>query len=227
MNRNIPAFTAVMLVVALILAAFGGVVHGGGGAMAESQSRNIYLTFDDGPSQNITPDILDVLKEENVKATFFIVGKNARKHPEILKRTVAEGHAVGVHSYSHDYKKIYASAEALKEDVLKCSDIIEKTVNIKPILYRFPGGSFNISEEFKNCVREMGYKAVDWNASFRDSELKSASADELFDAAVTTAANHENIIILAHDSATKRQTVNALKQVISHYKNLNYKFKTL
>ena len=109
MNRNYHAYCAILLAIALILVMCSQLINSEKTALGEVDAeKSVYLTFDDGPSDRVTPKILDVLKEENVTATFFIVGQNAKLRKYLLEREFAEGHTVAVHSYTHDYKKIYA-----------------------------------------------------------------------------------------------------------------------
>ncbi|MDE7329792.1 MAG: polysaccharide deacetylase, partial [Clostridia bacterium] len=173
-----------------------------------------------------TPKILDILKEENVQATFFIVGKNAETRKNLLRREIEEGHVVAVHSYSHVYRDIYSSPEKLLADIDKCNEVIKSATGRPSLLYRFPGGSYGLSSALVNAVTERGLRYVDWNASTRDAELINPSADDIFQAAVTTPANKERIVLLAHDSTTKTATASALKDIIRYYKDLNYTFST-
>lgn len=224
MNRHIPAIAAIMFSLALIATLFGNFFGSPLITFAE-EKKAIYLTFDDGPSDSVTPKILDVLKEEKVPATFFIVGSQVKGRKQILKRAFDEGHTLAVHSYSHKYGEIYSSKEALLKDIERCNDVICSVTGRFSSLYRFPGGSFNVDPNLVCAVGAKGYKYVNWNASFRDSELKNASADDLFDAAVTTVANPRRVVMLAHDASDKTQTVYALKKVIRYFKNKGYEFK--
>ena len=223
MNRHIPALTAFMLTVALFVTLFGNFLGAPLLSFAE-EVKVIYLTFDDGPSDRVTPKILDVLKEENVPATFFIVGNCAKTRRDILKRAYDEGHTLAVHSYSHNYGTIYASAEALIDDIEKCNEIICSITGEYSSLYRFPGGSYTVSSELIKAVVSNGYRFINWNASFCDSEIKNATSEDLYDAAVATVANPHRIVMLAHDATDKLETVAALKQVIRHFKRLGYSF---
>lgn len=187
---------------------------------------SVYLTFDDGPSDRVTPKILDTLKEESVKATFFIVGRSAEGRKPILKRIHDEGHAIGVHSYSHDYKNIYASPSSLIADIEKCNDIIENITGKRSCIYRFPGGSFGIKSELIEAVTNAGYRYVDWNASVRDAEIADATAGELFEAAKSSSSGRKKVVLLCHDSTTKSATAEALKDIIHYYRDAGYDFKT-
>ena len=175
MNRNFTAICAAFLMCAILIVFYGSAaISKSTSAFAETESQNaIYLTFDDGPSDKVTPKILDVLKEENVKATFFIVGKNAKTRKYLLRREADEGHTVAVHSYSHDYKDIYSSADKLLEDIDRCNEVIKSALGRTSDIYRFPGGSFNLSKNLIDSVFRHGMKYIDCNASTRDAELYS------------------------------------------------------
>ena len=190
-------------------------------------NKTVYLTFDDGPSDSSTPKVLDILKKENVKATFFVIGCQIPLRTGIIKRIKDEGHALGLHSYSHDYKEIYASREALLKDIEKCACAVEEVTGYAPSLYRFPGGSFTVDKELIAGVKKAGYHYVDWNASCRDAELISPTAEDLYNAAVSSAGDKNNIILLMHDSAHRIRTVQALPAIIRHFKSKNYTFSTL
>lgn len=225
MNRRIPALAALLITIALIVTLFGSFFGEPLLSFAEENKKTIYLTFDDGPSDRVTPKILDVLKKENVPATFFIIGTQGKNRKPILKRAYSEGHTLAVHSYSHKYKEIYSSVSSLINDIEKCNELICSITGEYSHIYRFPGGSFSVSPQFVKVVAEKGYTAVDWNASFRDAEIKSATAEDLYSAAVTTVARPEKIIMLAHDSTDKLETAAALEKVIKHFKSLGYEFK--
>lgn len=194
-------------------------------SLAESEEREIYLTFDDGPSDRVTPKILDVLKDENVAATFFIVGEHAERRKYLIKREYDEGHCVAVHSYSHKYKEIYSSPKALIKDIDACNDVIEEVIGTRSEIYRFPGGSFSINAELLAHVVRHGMRYVDWNASTRDAEIINPTPYDLYKAAVETPAYRQRIILLSHDTTDKLAVVYALKDIIRHYKSEGYVFK--
>lgn len=223
MNRHIPAICAFMLTFALFIVLLGSFLGEPLLTFAES-GKAIYLTFDDGPSDRVTPKILDILSEENVPATFFIVGTQAEKRKKIVAREYAEGHTVAIHSYSHRYKDIYSSADALIADIEKCNELICSITGEYSRVYRFPGGSYGVPKPLIKAVASSGFSYVDWNASFRDSEIKNPSAYALYRAAVSTVSNPNRIIMLAHDTTDKLTTVAALKDVIKHFKAEGYSF---
>ena len=226
MNRNFTAICAAFLMCAIMIVFYGSIaLNKSSVTFAESyEQKTIYLTFDDGPSDRVTPKILDVLKEEDVKATFFIVGQSAETRKYLLRREIEEGHTVAVHTYSHKYSEIYSSPEKLIQDIEKCNEVIKGAIGRPAALYRFPGGSYGLSDRLINAVTNHGLRYVDWNASTRDAEFINPTADDLFRAAINTPANKDNIVLLAHDSTTKTATVGALEKIIKYYKNLGYTF---
>lgn len=228
MNRKLPALAAVALVLAFFVALVENYFsHPSAVTTFAEERKNIYLTFDDGPSDRVTPVILDILKQEKVPATFFVVGTQAEKRRDLLKRIFDDGHSLGVHSYSHIYSDIYASPSALLNDIEKCNEVICSVTGSYTHLYRFPGGSFSVKPEFIETVKKNGYTVVDWNASFMDSEIKDVTAGKLYTAALNTVSNPKRIVMLAHDATDKTETANALKEVIRHFKKKGYVFKKL
>ncbi len=180
--------------------------------------RRVYLTFDDGPSI-YTDDILDILAEYDVKATFFVVGKTDETSLAAYKRIVEEGHTLGMHSYSHKYNEIYASEEAFAEDFQKLRSFLEETTGVSPVFYRFPGGSSNtVSSKdmsvFARYLKEQGVTYFDWNISSGDATGGGLSASSIRRNAVNGVANKNTAVILLHDAADKYSTVRALPDII-------------
>lgn len=232
MNRKYFAAAAAILAVAFAVIWFvyerSGTVSAfaiGDTAMPQI-NKVVYLTFDDGPSDRVTPEILDVLDEENVKATFFIIGRQAERRDYLIKREKDSGHTVAVHSYTHDYKEIYRSPESLIADMDKCNDVIESITGTRSDLYRFPGGSFGLSDKFTEAVSEHGMRYIDWNASTRDAEL-SGDAMQLYNSAIATSAGCNNVVLLSHDSTHKTNTAEATRMLIRYYRANGYTFRTL
>ncbi len=225
MNRNYHVYCALLLAFALILVMFNQFFKENTTFANASSEKTVYLTFDDGPSDRVTPKILDVLKDENVKATFFIIGTAAENRKYLLEREFNEGHTVAVHSYSHRYGEIYSSAEKLIEDIDKCNEIIKSVTGRYSAVYRFPGGSYGLSEKLIDAVKGHGMTYVDWNASTRDAEFYSAPPEILYKSAVDTSKSRDKVVLLAHDSTTKSTTAQALKKIIKYYKNNNFEFK--
>lgn len=227
MNRKNTVLCAFLLLLLFVAVQFLAVCDNFGVniALAETPQKCVYLTFDDGPSDRVTPKILDVLKEEDVKATFFIVGKMAERRKYLIEREFAEGHTVAVHSYSHVYSDIYSSEEKLLDDIDRCNKLIKEVTGKYSDVYRFPGGSFCIKKDLVDAVTAHGMRYIDWNASMRDAEIVNPAPDDLLKAAINTPANRDHIVMLAHDTTDKMTTVQALKSVIRYYKEKGYVFE--
>ena len=192
------------------------------------KSKTIYLTFDDGPS-NTTPKILDILKEENVKATFFVINSND-KNNKYIKRAFAEGHTIGLHSYSHKYKDIYKSEKAYFNDLNLIEEKIEQIIDIKPNIIRFPGGSSNtisskgLMKKLSVETKKQGYIYFDWNIASYDTS--NISSKKIYNRVISQLKkyNYNTNIILMHDFANNKKTVNALKKIIEYGKKEGYRF---
>lgn len=189
-------------------------------AIEEEQTRKVYLTFDDGPSEN-TQRILEVLDQYGVKATFFVTGEEAQSHPERYRAIVDGGHTIGMHSYSHRYNEIYASEDNFGADLLKLQKFIEETTQVTPIFYRFPGGSSNtVSDlpmsEFCDYLTDNGITYFDWNVSSRDANSPMRSVSEIVHNCTVELESFNNAVILMHDAANKDSTVDALPEVIEY-----------
>lgn len=195
----------------------------------DGKTKIAYLTFDDGPSANITPDVLKILKENNVHATFFLMGKMAERHPDLVKEEVKEGHAIANHSYSHEYKKIYATPDAFLEDINKCFEVLKKIVPDYDVnLVRFPGGSYGHKLlSTREAVKAKGIRYVDWNALTGDAEHNNVPADKLVERLKAECKGKNHIVVLMHDAPTKRTSAEALPRVIEYLKSQGYKFETL
>ena len=184
----------------------------------EEHTRKVYLTFDDGPSEN-TERILEVLDQYGVKATFFVTGEEAVSHPERYQAIVDGGHTIGMHSYSHRYNEIYSSEDNFGSDLLKLQEYIEQTTQVTPEFYRFPGGSSNTVSElpmsvFCDYLTDNGITYFDWNMSSRDANSPMRSVEEIVHNCTADLERFDNAVILLHDAANKSSTVDALPEVI-------------
>lgn len=186
-----------------------------------------YLTFDDGPSYKVTPAVLDILKKENIKATFFVVGQTVKSNPELLKREKAEGHTIGNHTYSHNYKYLYSNTSNFLEDLKKNDSIIKSVIgDYNDKLIRFPGGSFG-KQAYQKAAEEAGYTYIDWNCLSGDAESKKKSVEQLIQGVKSTARGQHQLTILMHDTAGKETTAEALPKIIEYLKGQGYKFEVL
>ena len=190
----------------------------------------VYLTFDDGPSRNVTPKILDILYSYDIKATFFVVGKQAEKNPDILKRIYEEGHAIGNHTYTHNYAYLYKNVNNFYYE-LKVTEKVLKNIlgeDFETKLMRFPGGSFGAQKApFRKFVVEKGYNYIDWNSLNGDAEGYQIPADKLIKRFKSTFANQQTLVILMHDTDAKETTVKALPAIIEFLMERGYQFATL
>jgi peptidoglycan/xylan/chitin deacetylase (PgdA/CDA1 family) len=196
--------------------------------------KEVYLTFDDGPSEN-TSKVLKILMDNDIHATFFVNG-----HPgfnDVYKQIIDQGNIIGNHTYSHDYKSEYSSITAYNQDVDKLNSFLEGIGIPRPTLMRFPGGSNNtISNNYggkdimnkltKEQIR-LGYQYIDWNVTSGDSNKITESKDVIIKNVMKGAKGKKSIVILFHDSKSKTTTVEALPIIIKNLKELGYVFKTL
>ncbi len=197
-------------------------IAGSGGAEAESEAedlrKQVFLTFDDGPSRN-TDLILDILKEYDVKATFFVIGKTDEASKAAYKRIVEEGHTLGMHSYSHAYDKVYASREAFEEDLIRLQNYLFEVTGVVSGYYRFPGGSSNTistidMQEFISCLHEHGVEYFDWNVSSGDGTSGGLDTETMLENVMKDLVKFQHSVVLMHDDVNKNQTVEFLRPLI-------------
>ncbi|MGN0649523.1 MAG: polysaccharide deacetylase family protein [Oscillospiraceae bacterium] len=180
------------------------------------EEGTVYLTFDDGPSAN-TYSVLHYLEKHNVKATFFVVPSRTDECFELLRKITQAGHSIGVHSASHDYKKIYASTEAFLEDFYEAWSIIYEATGVKTEIFRFPGGSVNDFDENvrDDIIAEMsrrGFRYFDWNVDSNDAG--GATWTEMYNSIPSDIAGNYRSVVLMHDSAARENTVYVLDDVL-------------
>lgn len=196
-----------------------------------SPDNTAYLTFDDGPSGN-TDIILQTLQEENVKATFFVVGTDNADNLARMRRIVQEGHTIGMHSYSHSYKKIYASVEAFLKDMYQVFNLIKDTTGVTPTCFRFPGGSINSYNKavYKDIKAEMirrGFVPYDWNVSSGDASTTKYTPEQLTGYVLNGIGSKSRIIVLMHDSSSKENSAQAVRQIIIGIREKGFIFAPL
>lgn len=196
-----------------------------------SGEKTVYLTFDDGPSKSVTPLILDLLKKENIPATFFVLGSRVELNPSIVKREYEEGHFIANHGYSHIYSNIYSSKEMVLEEYNKTKDAIQKAIGLSydGHLFRFPGGStggkyHNLKKEAKTFLEENAICHIDWN-SLNGDAAGAKTKEALLENVKTSAGEKNTIIILMHDAGDKILTYEVLPEVISYFREKGYTFR--
>lgn len=192
---------------------------------AAADKKIVYLTFDDGPS-DLTPQFLDTLDSYGVNATFFVTYQP--QHEDIYKDTIARGNSIQIHTASHDYDKVYASEEAYIADFNEIFEYVKNVTGTTPNYFRFPGGSTNsygksIVKSIAKDMKTNGYDFVDWNVSVGDGSAK-ATKDSIIAKIQAESEGKNHIVMLAHDSGTKTETLAALPEIIEYYKANGYEF---
>ncbi len=198
----------------------------------QSQEKIAYLTFDDGPTKKCTPKILDILKKNNIKATFFVIGKRVEEKPELVKRAYEEGHFIANHTYSHQDSVIYQNKESFLKEIEKTNQAIAKALGIEayhPHLFRFPCGSqvnYSMKKNYIPYLKELDYAYLDWNC-LNDDGVKKYSASQLLNNLKNTVKNKNALVILMHDSGDLNQTDEVLQSSIDYLKQQGYEFKNM
>lgn len=184
----------------------------------EDNCRKVYLTFDDGPSSN-TGRILDILAEYDVKATFFVIGKEEEEYRALYRRIVEEGHTLAMHSYSHKYNEIYQSVESYSADLTRLQEFLYDITGVWCRYCRFPGGSSNeVSRvdmhELISYLDGQDISYFDWNVSSGDASREYISPENIIRNCTENLYKYQEAIILMHDAAEKPSTVEALPELI-------------
>lgn len=204
-------------------------------ADAAGGEKVCYLTFDDGPSQTVTPRILDTLRKYNIKATFFEMGASISENPDMARRVYEEGHLIANHSDSHNYDKLYATEEAFIGEVLENEELINNITGGDHAmkLFRFPGGSYNAGDHaaekqvYKQTLASNGIYYIDWNTLNGDAEGKKKDANELLEYVKKYTNTSASAVVLMHDAAAKSATADALESIIQYFMSEGYTFKRL
>ena len=197
----------------------------------KTSGKIIYLTIDDGPSAN-TPKVLEILDRYHVKATFFVTAQ-CPSYLGYIKTAYQKGHAIGLHTYSHDYGALYASESAYFKDLQNISDVVKQQTGLTPNIIRFPGGSSNtvssnvpgLMTRLAKAVQERGYQYYDWNSSSGDGNSALPSASLIQEA--TSYGGASPLMMLTHDHPGSQASVEALPAIIEYYQSLGYTFKTV
>lgn len=199
----------------------------------KSDTKRAFLTFDDGPSE-VTNQILDTLKQEKVKATFFVLGSNVKALPNVVKRIYDEGHYIANHGYSHVYSKIYASPQTVLDEFNQCNDAVKEAIQVPEYnshLFRFPGGLAGgkyatIKNEANELLKQNEVMHVDWNSLTGDAETNNLSIEFELQRLRETSKGKNSLIILMHDAQAKKTTADALPNIIAYLKEQGYKFES-
>ena len=198
------------------------------------EGKRVFLTFDDGPSKEVTPRILDILKKYNIKATFFVLGTRVDMNPDIVKRAFEEGHYIANHGYSHKYSSIYRSVDTIIEEYNKTEETIRKALNNESYssnLFRFPGGSHGgpyekVKKQARKKLEEDGIAYLDWSALTYDA-IGVNSKEKIIENLKSTMNGWNNVVVLMHDAADKQITYESLEDIIKFLKDEGYAFKNI
>lgn len=196
-----------------------------------SETKRVFLTFDDGPSKTVTPEILDILNRENIKATFFLLGSRVDLYPDIVKREYDEGHYLASHGYSHIYSQLYSSPQNTLDEYNKCIESIRNAIGEKdynPHLFRFPGGYkggkyAEVKEQAAQLLEQNEIMHVDWNALTADS-AGAKTTEEFISELEKTVPKHNSIVVLMHDAGNKKATAEALPTIIQYFRERGFEF---
>ena len=200
--------------------------------LTSEKDKIAYLTFDDGPTTLVTPKILDILKAENIKATFFVIGQSVDAHPEIVKRAYEEGHYIANHGYDHNNSVLYKNSKSFINEVKKTDLAIGKAIGIENYcshIFRFPNGFMAplYKSEKKNAVSllsEMNYTYIDWNCLNKDSE-KKYTTNQLLNNLKQSSKGKNTLVVLMHDTKDVNDSSLVLKDSIDYLKTQGYEFK--
>ena len=197
------------------------------------QEKVIYITYDDGPSAEVTPDVLRVLKKYHATATFFVVGQQVKEYPELLEAEAAEGHTIAVHTYTHDYNKIYRSSDAYIKDFTRTAKLIKKLTGKTPLYWRFPGGGNNdfMSSETRSAIlkelHKQGYMEMDWDAYTEDAVGVDYSVKSMSDNGIRSLKNSRVPVILIHDLSEKSHAAEVTENILKYFSKSGYSFEGL
>ena len=200
--------------------------------LTNGEEKIAYLTFDDGPTTSATPKILDILKEKDVKATFFVIGKSVDAHPEIVKRAYEEGHYIANHGYDHNNAVMYKSSASFIDEIKKTDLAIGNAIGVENYcahVFRFPNGFMaplykSEKEKALSLLTEMDYAYIDWNCLNKDSENKY-TAEQLLNNLKKSAEGKNTLVILMHDTKDVSDSSEVLKDSIEYLKSEGYEFR--
>ncbi|MGC5776756.1 polysaccharide deacetylase family protein [Paenibacillus pabuli] len=224
-----------IMVLLCVFAAYAGTSYassGSGFVAASSKEKNlqdkvVYLSFDDGPGKH-TREVLDILRKEQVQATFFVLGEQAERYPEMIRSVVEDGHALGNHTFNHQYEQLYSDFKVFWKQIKQTEAVVERITGLRPNLVRAPGGTYgHFDQSYFDLLKQGGYTVMDWNVDSGDSKRKGVPAKEILKNATKVPAGARSIIVLMHDGGAHAETVKALPGIIKYYRDQGYQFDTM
>ncbi|MFA5536841.1 MAG: polysaccharide deacetylase family protein [Bacillota bacterium] len=207
----------------------GQLIVGGNEVPDNEEGKIVYLTFDDGPDPDNTPAVLEILEDYGIKATFFVLGVNAEKHPELIQQIYQGGHVVGNHTWNHVEKDTYGSDESFWDSVKKTEDLVYDIVGERIKLIREPYGRFLTNTKKQKMIREEGYGLLHWNVDSYDSRSPIPDAETIFENVKRQAAKERlwpSMVVLIHDGGNHGTSVEALPKIIEYLLDQGFVFKT-
>ncbi|MGJ7034648.1 polysaccharide deacetylase family protein [Anoxybacillus eryuanensis] len=189
-----------------------------------TDEKMVAITFDDGPDMLYTPDILTILKQYDAKATFFVVGFRAEKYPDIIKRQMNEGHEIANHSYKHlDFRG--KSKQTIEEEIKKSEDVIYQITGKRPTLFRPPLGYYN--KRIIDIAKQRGYTVVMWSKHQDTYDWQNPGTSRIVRRVISHIQPGQIILFHDHGSGSRKQTVQALKEILAILKEKGYTFVTV
>ena len=200
--------------------------------LTKGTEKIAFLTFDDGPNISVTPKVLDILKDEDVKASFFVIGKNVDTYPEIVKQAYEEGHFIANHGYDHNNSILYKNSESFINEIKKTDLAIGNAIGVQDYcshVFRFPNGFMSPNNKAKkkeavNLLKDINYTYIDWNCLNNDS-IKKYNNYQLLYNLKKSCKGKDTLVILMHDTKDVSNSSNVLKDSIKYLKSQGYIFK--
>jgi peptidoglycan/xylan/chitin deacetylase (PgdA/CDA1 family) len=194
----------------------------------EETKKVVYITFDDGPSGKLTNEILDILKEYNAKATFFVIGNMIKGQEKILCRMLEEGHSIGLHTYSHERDKIYRSSKSFIDEMLLTQQLLEEATGKKSTIIRFPFGcnnnAYKLTSSMVTALHNNNFKIYDWTVDSTDGMNPNLAPYKIAQRAKT---DKDTAVVLLHCGYLNKNTAKALPSILKYYKDNNYEFRVI
>lgn len=218
-------FTLATLMLAGVLGA--NVPSAAAAGKGKSSDKVVYLSFDDGPGKH-TSEVLNILRDEDVPATFYVLGEHAERMPGMIKRIASEGHAIGNHTYNHKYNELYRDFQTFWQQIKRTEDIINNIAGFRPALVRAPGGTYgHFDHTYFDLLKKGGYAVMDWNVDSGDSKRRNVPASDIIAHATDVPAGTSSAVVLMHDGGAHAETVKALPDIIRYYKQQGYRFEVM
>lgn len=191
----------------------------------EGNKKIVYLTFDDAPGGDTTSKVLDILKNQNVPATFFVIGEQVKGQEDLILRMKNEGHSIGLHSFTHDRSKLYGCSADFINEMKQVQKALYDVTGENYYVLRFPFGcnnsTYRLTKEMVDAIHSNGFKIYDWNQDTSDGANPNSSPTLILNRSIST---KDNVVILMHNSKVNKNTSEALTSIIKYYKSQGYTF---